>query len=227
MAALHLPTLARLGARVPGRPRRRTPAAVARTRSPSASALGRLAGSTNSSPIPRSRSSRSAARPASTRPQILASVAAGKRAIFCEKPVGTTVAEARARRRGVPGGRHPADRRHQPLLRPGVGQGEAPPHRDRRPRRLDLGDPRAAAERALPRRRDGARACRRSPLGTRPRPARDRRGRRSPADHRARDPRSAPRARPRAAIRARRVRAGARRRSATRSASSRAASRCS
>ena len=61
--------------------------------------------------------------------------------------------------RGVPRGRHPAARRHQPLFDAGVGQGQAPPHRDRRPGARDLGDAGAAAERPVPRRRDRARGA--------------------------------------------------------------------
>ena len=102
VAALHLPTLARLrddfdvvhiadARKRPGGGTRRAGrrALVVGDRGP---ARG----------CERSRSSCSPARRASTLSQILASVAAGKRAILCEKPLATTVDGCRGGDRGVP-----------------------------------------------------------------------------------------------------------------------------
>ena len=166
VAALHLPTLARLSEEFEvvhvsdagsGRAARLAERVGARS-SP---------GSTTCSRTSASRSWSLCSPPAEHAGQILASVAAGKRAILCEKPLATTVADAEAVDRRVPRGRHRAAGRHQPPLRPGVGQGQASPAR-RRPGARDLGHPRAAAERPVPRRRDRAAGARRAPGARRP-----------------------------------------------------------
>ena len=157
VAALHVPTLARLAA-TSDRARLGCRQRPRRGSSPARSGLARRPASTNCSPIPASTSSSVCSPPAEHAEQVLASVAAGKRAIFCEKPLATTEADAAARDRGVPRGRRRAARRHEPPLRRGVGPRQASPARRRATGARDLGDDGAAAERPLPRRRDGTRA---------------------------------------------------------------------
>ena len=113
------------------------------------------------------------------------------------------------RHRRVSRVRHGAPGRHEPSVRPGVGAGQASPAR-RRPRGPgDLGHPRAAAERAVPRRRHRAAGARRRARARRPRPlgAAGRGIRRPSADHRSGRARPADAARPRPGDRAGGVRA--------------------
>ena len=129
-----------------------------------------------------------------------ASVAAGKRAILCEKPLATTVADADGGDRRVPRGRHGAPDRHQPSLRPGLGPREASPARRRPQSARDLGHPGAPAQWPLPRRRHRAAGARRRTRARRPAPrcAAGRGIRRPSADHGTRRARTADAARPRA-----------------------------
>ena len=163
--------------------------------------------------------------------QVRAAVAAGKRAILCEKPL------AHDARRGASAVieacracRHRADRRHQPPVRPGVGAARSTISSRHGGRvRTIIGHGRTAAEHALPRRRHRARARRRAPVAARP----------DWADPEVaasvvrqlivgpRRPRPADRARSRAAARARSSMRARSRRSATRSGSSPAACWCS
>ena len=159
--------------------------------------------------------------------QILASVAAGKRAILCEKPVGTTIAEAEraveaCRDAGIPlivGTNHyydPAWGRAKHYLTATGGPVVSisvtlalPPNTRYHDVVTEIGAPAG------------------QPPRSGPPPPRSRRRSGEGAAHGPRDPRPAARARSRAAVRARRVRPGGRTDRLRRRASSRAASRSS
>ena len=145
VAALHLPTLARLGADF-------EVVHISDGGSGRAEDLAARVGARWSSELPSFSPTRVAvvvlcSPPAQHAGQILASVAAGKRAVLCEKPLATTVADAEA---VIDACRDAGDRasgRHQPPVRPGLGAGEASPPRGGPHRPLDLGDTGAAAQR--------------------------------------------------------------------------------
>ena len=212
VAALHLPTLGRAARPVPRRPRdrpRQRPCRGARRRG---SAPRHRRAPPSSSPIPPSRWSRSAARPSEHARQIREGVAAGVRAILCEKPLATTTDEARDGRRRVPA--RPAScsswRPTTSTTRPGIARSTTswPCESDVRTISATVALPPNGRYHAAVTEL-GPRGCARA-RGARPRRSGRRRAGRATARARARGARPPGRARPGARLRGRRLRRGRR-----------------